>query len=81
MITGEHVRESLNRREEAALVVLHGRAPVVPEAELGSERFRGAVEVVSVKDLVERLGAEGSTDHDPDAVAGTLDAAVARQGG
>ncbi|WP_217241981.1 hypothetical protein [Streptomyces sp. AC555_RSS877] len=81
MITGEHVRELLNREDDAVLVLLRGRAEVVPAPDLDSERCRGAMPVVSGRDLRERLDADPSASGDPDAVAAALDATVREQGG
>ncbi|GAA4021090.1 hypothetical protein [Streptomyces plumbiresistens] len=81
MITGDHVRELLNREDDAVLVPLHGRAEVVPAPELDSDRCRGALPVVSGRDLRERLGADRSAPDDPEAVAAALDATVRKQGG
>ncbi|MFE9438868.1 hypothetical protein ACFYO2_07665 [Streptomyces sp. NPDC006602] len=81
MITGDHVRELLNREDDAVLVLLHGRAEVVPAPELDSEHCRGALPVVSGHDLRERLNADRSASSDPEAVAAALDTTVREQGG
>ncbi|MDQ0757691.1 hypothetical protein [Streptomyces canus] len=81
MITGDHVRELLNREDDAVLVLLGGRAEVVGASELDSERCRGALRVLSARDLRERPGHAASAPDDADAVAAALDATVRRQGG
>jgi hypothetical protein len=81
MITGDHVRELLNHEDDAVLVLLRGRAEVLPAPELDSEHYRGALPVVSGRDLRERLNTDRSASGDPDAVAAALDATVREQGG
>ncbi|MDL5200092.1 hypothetical protein [Streptomyces sp. ALI-76-A] len=81
MITGDHVRELLNRADDAVLVLVGGRAEVVAAPELDSEDWRGALTVVTGRDLRQRLAAAPSAAGDPDAVAATLDATVRQQGG
>ncbi|MFD3499712.1 hypothetical protein [Streptomyces sp. NPDC058678] len=81
MITGGHVRELLNREDDAVLVLLRGRPEVVPAPDLDSERCRGAMRVVAGRDLGERLRADPSAADDPDALAAALDATVREQGG
>ncbi|MFC4472170.1 hypothetical protein ACFPH6_48160 [Streptomyces xiangluensis] len=81
MITEAHVRALLNREDDAVLVLLRGRAEVVPAPEVDSERCRGAMTVMSGRELRERLGSDRSAPGDLKAVAATLDAMVTEQGG
>jgi hypothetical protein len=63
------------------LVVLRGRARVVPVDDLRSGGCRGAVEVVSGQDLAEQFGAGEPSGADLDRVASTIEAMVAELGG
>ncbi|MGW0337372.1 hypothetical protein ACWD0J_37090 [Streptomyces sp. NPDC003011] len=81
MITGDHVRDLLNREDDAVLVLVRGRAEVVAGPELDSEDWRGALTVVTGRDLRQRLEANPSASSVPDSVAATLDATVRQQGG
>lgn len=81
MITGSHVRELLDREDDATLVLTQGHAEVVSARELASARGRGALTVISGGELRERLAADRSAPDDLDAVAATLDAIVTEQGG
>lgn len=81
VITEEHVRDLLrSRADDPTLVVVQGRARVVPAAELDSDDYRGAIEVVSAEDLGRRIGARPPSDQDITTLARTLDAAVAELG-
>ena len=80
-VTGDHVRELLNGEDDAVLVLLRGRVEVILSPELDSERCRGAMQVVSRRDLRERLSADPPSPGDLDAVAAALDAMVREQGG
>lgn len=81
MITEEHVRDLLRpRADEPTLVVVQGRAQVIPAAELDSDRYRGALDVVSAQDLARRIGTRTPSDEDISALASTLNATVAELG-
>ncbi|MEE1943144.1 hypothetical protein V1L54_27705 [Streptomyces sp. TRM 70361] len=65
-ITAEHVRELLSSADpDPRLVLLAGRARVVPAAEAGTDRYRGAVEIVSRDELAARLGPRGQDGPEP----------------
>ncbi|MEU3861259.1 hypothetical protein AB0F03_28505 [Streptomyces sp. NPDC028722] len=82
MITADHLRELLDRgQDDAVLVLLGGRVEVVDSSESDPERAQGAMTVVSRRELIERLGAQGSASGDLDAVAAALDTMVTHQGG
>ncbi|MFG2577622.1 hypothetical protein [Streptomyces sp. NPDC048481] len=57
MITGAQVREPLARDDDPVLVLVEGRAEVVPESEpeSASGRWQGALRVVSGRELRERV--------------------------
>ncbi|MFB0619323.1 hypothetical protein [Streptomyces sp. AGS-58] len=82
MITADHLRELLDRgQDDAVLVLLRGRVEMVDNPESDPERGQGAMTVVSRRELVERLDAEGTAPGDLDAVAAALDTMVTHQGG
>ncbi|MBT2394955.1 hypothetical protein [Streptomyces sp. ISL-100] len=81
MITEEHVRDLLRpRADEPTLVVVRGRAQVIPATELDRGDYRGAIEVVSAKELVRRIGTRTPSDQDITALASTLNTTVAELG-
>ncbi|MCC9689532.1 MULTISPECIES: hypothetical protein [Streptomyces] len=78
MIDEGHVRELCDAvNDEAALVLLEGRARVVDQP--SDEESQGALLVITKHDLVERLGPDPSDQalHD---VAGTLSDTVGKLG-
>ncbi|GAA2433890.1 hypothetical protein [Streptomyces macrosporus] len=80
-ITAEHVRELLRSPDrDPRLVLLEGRARVVSAEEAGTDRLRGAVEVVSRDDLAGRFGPGEPSDGDLETVAARLEAVVAELG-
>ncbi|MFI8193633.1 hypothetical protein ACIF8T_33475 [Streptomyces sp. NPDC085946] len=81
MITAEHIRDLLESdADDPRLVVVSGAAAVVPAAELETDRYRGAMEVVSRRDLLARLGTGEASRPDPAEIAARLDATVTRLG-
>ena len=80
-VTPEHVRALLDSDDEAAtLVLIEGRVAVASRDQLASDDFRGAFEVVSRADLVERLGADPG-EQDVVDEAGALSVAAQQLGG
>lgn len=80
MITPDDLRRLLAAGEkDAILVLVEGRIDVIGAAQLASEQYRGALEVVSRDDLAKRLG-EAPSDHDFAEQAGALDAAISDLG-
>ncbi|MFD1829641.1 MULTISPECIES: hypothetical protein [Streptomyces] len=80
-ITAQHVRELLDSPDpDPRLVILEGRAQVVPAGRLGTDSYRGAVEVVSRDDLTARLGGDAA-GRDPDTLAARLQTVVDGMGG
>lgn len=80
MITPDDLRRLLAAGEkDAILVLVEGRIDVIGAAQLASEQYRGALEVVSRDDLARRLG-EAPSDHDFAEQAGALDAAISDLG-
>jgi hypothetical protein len=80
-ISIDDVRRLLQADEaDSVLVLVEGRTEVIGAGRLASEEYRGALEVVSRADLVERLG-DAPSDHDFAEQAAQLDAAVSELGG
>ncbi len=80
-ITSDDVRSLLDADADAVLVLLEGRAQVVAGGDLDDEAHRGALEVISRADLVERTGGTDLSEHELAEQAGTLDATVTELGG
>lgn len=81
MINDDDVRRLLGADDkDAVLVVVEGRADVIGAGRLASTDYRGALEVISREDLVQRIGAEPS-DREISEQAAQLDAAVSELGG
>ncbi|MGI5479232.1 hypothetical protein [Streptomyces lavendofoliae] len=73
MIEERHVRELLERSEDdAALVLVEGRAEVVAPAGLASEPYRGAAVLMTRADLVDRLGTADPSEDRLRTLASTL---------
>ncbi|OBB39801.1 hypothetical protein [Mycobacterium sp. 852002-51961_SCH5331710] len=81
MISTEDVRALLQSEEKnAVLVVVEGRVDVIGAGRLASAEYRGALEVVSREDLVNRIG-ETPSDREIEEQAAQLDTAVTELGG
>jgi hypothetical protein len=82
VITPEHIEALLASDADApTLVVTAGTAAVVPASELDSDRYRGAMEIISRQDLVAQLGTGTPSRRDLEETATRLDSAVTRLGG
>jgi hypothetical protein len=80
-VTREHVRELLEARDDGrTLVVLEGRAQVVPAGDLGSDRYAGALEVVSGEELTRQATPGTRSERELDALAATLNTMVSKLG-
>jgi hypothetical protein len=81
MISADDIRRLLRADEnDAILVVVEGRAEVIGAGRLASPDYRGALEVISREDLLQRIGTEPS-DREVDEQAAQLDTAVSELGG
>ncbi|GAB2892522.1 hypothetical protein GCM10027074_70760 [Streptomyces deserti] len=81
MITPEHVKDLLESDAgNPTLVVVAGAAEVVPASALDTDRYRGALEVVSRKDLLAQLSTGTASRHDLEEMAARLDGTVTRLG-
>ncbi|BBX70013.1 NADH dehydrogenase [Mycolicibacterium psychrotolerans] len=81
-ISTDDVHRLLTADSDALLVLIEGRAEVIPREALDDDAFRGAMEVISRSTLLERTG--GTTDLDEaelSAQAAALDTAVTELGG
>ncbi|MHC3467771.1 hypothetical protein ACYF6T_03565 [Streptomyces sp. 7R007] len=80
-VTRDHVRQLLAPGGgSATLVVLEGRAEVIDAGELDSDRYAGAVDVVSGEELARRAGSDLPAGQDLDALTGVLNTMVAKLG-
>ena len=80
-ISSDDVRRLLQSDEsDSVLVLVEGRTEVVGAGQLASDRYRGALEVISRDDLAKRLG-DTPSEHDVAEQAALLDSAVSEMGG
>jgi hypothetical protein len=73
------MRRLLAADPDARLVLLEGRVEVVVGA--ADDAHRGALEIISQADLIERAGGEQLSDHELSEQAAALDVAVSELGG
>lgn len=81
-ITAEDVRRLLASPDaDATLVVIEGRAAVVTPADLDSTEYRGALQVATRRELVQRVGHPELSDREVTEQAEELDTALRNLGG
>ncbi|MEV5432641.1 hypothetical protein [Streptomyces sp. NPDC052701] len=81
MIDESHVRELLDARDDdAALVLLEGRARVIDAAARADERYAGAAVLLTRGELVGRLGTAAPAEQDLRTLAQSLGDAVGKLG-
>lgn len=80
-INADHVRRLLDTDGEATIVLIEGRAEVVTEGELRSDRYQGALEVISRDELIKRTGGTTLSDRELEEQAAALNTAVDELGG
>jgi hypothetical protein len=81
-IDAEDVRRLLASQDaDAALVVVEGRAEIVAPTDLDSPEYRGALQVTTRQELVQRVGREDLSDRELAEQAEDLDTAVRNLGG
>ncbi|GFG95859.1 hypothetical protein [Mycobacterium timonense] len=80
-IGADDVRRLLAGQEDAALVVVEGRAAVVTPEELNSAEYRGALQIATRQELVQRIGRTELSDRELAEQAEDLDTAVRNLGG
>jgi hypothetical protein len=80
-ISTDDVRRLLLSNDPGSVLVLvEGRPEVIAMSQLGSDEYRGALEVVSRDDLARRLG-DAPSEHDVAEQASLLDSTVSELGG
>ncbi|CAM5316510.1 hypothetical protein [Streptomyces canus] len=79
-VTRDHVRELLAAPDSSTLVVVEGRAQVIATDETDSDRYGGAMDVISGEELARRIDTDRPTDRELAALAGTLNTMVAKLG-
>ncbi|MFL5998256.1 MAG: hypothetical protein ACJ736_28830 [Streptomyces sp.] len=79
-VTRDHVQELLAAPDSSTLVLVEGRAEVIAAEETDSDRYAGAMDIISGEELVRRIDADTPTDPELDALAGTLNTMVAKLG-
>ncbi|OSC29214.1 hypothetical protein B8W69_09425 [Mycobacterium vulneris] len=81
-INSEDVRRLLASPDaDATLVVIEGRAAVVAPADLESAEYRGALQIVTRQELVQRVGHAQLSDREVIEQAEQLDTALRNLGG
>ena len=82
MISADDVRQLLQgENEDSVLVMVEGRTAVVAQSEIDSPQYRGALQVISRDDLLQRIGGTDLSDRVVEEQAAILDATVAELGG
>jgi hypothetical protein len=81
-IGADDVRRLLaSPEDDAALVVVEGRAAIVTPAEANSAEYRGALQIATRQELVQRVGRAQLSDRELAEQAEELDTAVRNLGG
>lgn len=81
MISPDDVRRLLAADADALLVLVEGRAEVIPAGALDSDDYRGALTVASRNELIDQVGSDTPSDHEIDEQAARLDATISNLGG
>jgi hypothetical protein len=82
MISADDVRQLLqDENADAVMVVIEGRAQVIPQGEIDEPQYLGALHVISRDDLLQRIGAQDLSDRVFSEQAAILDATVSELGG
>lgn len=80
-VGADDVRRLLDTDGEVVLVLIEGRTEVVTVEQLGSERYRGALEIVSRDELLNRTGGASLDERGLEEQAAALTTAVDELGG
>ncbi|OBK74931.1 hypothetical protein [Mycobacterium sp. 1274761.0] len=81
-ISVDDVKQLLQHDDpEARLVLIEGRTEIITPREAGSEKYRGALQVISRDDLIKRTGGAEASDHDLAEQAALLDSTISELGG
>ena len=82
MISADDVRQLLEHDDpEAVLVLIEGRIEVVSPRQTEAPEYRGALQVISRDDLLQRIGAQDLSDRVIEEQAAILETTVAELGG
>ncbi|MBB3600931.1 hypothetical protein FHT40_000564 [Mycolicibacterium sp. BK556] len=81
MITADNVRQLLDSEIDAVLVLVEGRIHVIDPAALGTDEYRGALQVITREELIEQAGGEQLSDRELLEQAAALEMAVDELGG
>ncbi len=81
-VAPENVRALLASQEaDAVLVLIEGRAEVVSPKQLDSPDYRGALQIATRDELVQRVGGDTLSDRELAEYAEELDSAIRNLGG
>jgi Cytochrome P450 len=80
-ISADDVRTLLATDPDAVLVIVEGRAAVISSKDVESPRYRGALQVVTRDELVDRVGDAELSARELGELAADLDTAVSEMGG
>jgi hypothetical protein len=80
MITADNVRQLLASDADTVLILVEGRIHVVDPAALDTDEFRGALQVITRDELIERVGSEQLSEHELVEQADVLDMTIAELG-
>lgn len=80
-VSADDVRRLLDADDDSVLVLIEGRTEVLSPTELDDDEHRGALEIITRADLVERIGTADPGDHELTEQAATLDATISELGG
>ncbi|MHC9291506.1 hypothetical protein ACRCUN_03520 [Mycobacterium sp. LTG2003] len=81
-ISADDVRRLLaSDASDAVLVLVQGRTEVVPQDQLESDRYRGALQVASRAELLSRTGDAQLSEHEMAEEAAKLESTIANLGG
>ena len=81
MVTADDVRRLLAAGADAVLVLVEGQVDVVAPAQLDTEPYRGALQIVTRDELVRGAGGEQLSEREIKEQAAELDSAVSELGG
>jgi hypothetical protein len=82
VISADDVRRLLEHDDpEAVLALIEGRIEVVSPRQTESPEYRGALQVISRDDLLQRIGAQDLSDRVIEEQAAILETTVAELGG
>ena len=82
MVTADDVRRLLAAEGDSVLVMVEGRVDVVAPAELDTDPYRGALQIITREELVDGAGGEQLSEREAaKKQASELDSAVSELGG